>query len=300
MDSSQGISIGVFGYKERENFDNFLDSFIYNINLLDSSLRLEIFFIFDELSPTNKEEIILKLKRIHLSNYIFINNPCRVGKINAINLFLKKSKYNACILCNADTIIGKGVFKRLIHLLLDGPPSVGMVGARVLPYGLDNIPSSVLKKVIAILWDLHHILSLTKPKLSEVIGFKKIFRELPQVGLDDVIMEEYIVGNGYKMVYIPSVCVYTRVPSSWKDYFLQRRRISAQYTRYLLRRRFFPSTRNVNVWLKSFKNRHLKWSQLIGIILLWFIEMYVFILGLITCIKNEDLIRWQISETTKS
>ncbi|HNW39572.1 MAG TPA: hypothetical protein PKI44_03990 [Candidatus Omnitrophota bacterium] len=174
-----------------------------------------------------------------------------------------------------------------------------MIGPRIGPLDPERIPSATLRRIINTLWDLHHQLSLIKPKISEVIGFKKRFINLPLVGLDDLIIEELVSKSGLKIQYLPSKHVYTRVPLSWKEYLSQRRRISAQYINYSLKRNYRASTRDLKIWHKFLLRHNLNLTKVVSIILLMLIEAYALMLGLCDNFRGRDLLKWPAINTTK-
>lgn len=102
---------------------------------------------------------------------------------------------------------------------------VGMVGAHPVPSPSRN---GQLNRETAILWELHHRISLLQPKCGEMVAFRNIVRAIPQdSAVDEATIEVLLRLLGYVVVYTPRSIVYNRGPKTVQDFLLQRRRVQA-------------------------------------------------------------------------
>jgi len=103
-----------------------------------------------------------------------------------------------------------------------------MVGGRVLP--LDN-PNTFCGFSNQLKWKLHHEINIKyseRPKLGELIAFKKIFNRIPpNTAVDEASIEPLIRLQDYKTCYVPKALVYNYGPQNLRELLSQRRRIFA-------------------------------------------------------------------------
>ena len=150
----------------------------------------------------------------------------RDGKVAAINAYLKMRDPRAevTVVCSADLDPARDVLEKLACSLRDHP-DVGMVGGRPVP---DNDPSRLVGRMVRVLWELHHRVSLEVPKMGEIVAFRaplvEYVSELSVV--DEASIEDIIRAKGYALGYVPDAIVTNHGPESLGDYFEQRRRIA--------------------------------------------------------------------------
>ncbi|HEX2681062.1 MAG TPA: glycosyltransferase [Candidatus Dormibacteraeota bacterium] len=145
----------------------------------------------------------------------------RSGKAAAINLLLRESKAPIVVLVGGDVIFTPGSLLRLVEPFRD--PSIGMTGARAVP---TNPRVGIRGQAVNILWDLHHELSLTKPKLGEAVAFRRVFKTIDRNTLvDEAIMELLIRAQGLGLQYVPQAIVRNHGPETLGEFLVQRRRV---------------------------------------------------------------------------
>jgi cellulose synthase/poly-beta-1,6-N-acetylglucosamine synthase-like glycosyltransferase len=147
----------------------------------------------------------------------------REGKSSAINLLLWNTSQEVVVLESADTLPGADTIEALVSPFAD--PSVGMTGGRPVP---TNAPTSFMGFTAHLLWQLHHRISSHKPKMGELIAFRRYFRQIPhQSAVDEASIEPLIKGQGLELLYVPEAIVLNKGPETVGDFLKQRRRIFA-------------------------------------------------------------------------
>lgn len=150
----------------------------------------------------------------------------REGKVAAINAYLKlrDPRAEVVVLCSADLDLQRDVVERLVVSLRDHP-RVGMVGGRPVP---DNDPSKLVGRMVRLLWELHHRVSLEVPKMGEIVAFRaslvEYVSELSVV--DEASIEDIVRAKGYDLGYAEDAIVTNHGPETIGEYFEQRRRIA--------------------------------------------------------------------------
>jgi poly-beta-1,6-N-acetyl-D-glucosamine synthase len=211
-------SIGVCVYNEEKNIGNLLKSIIKQ--KLTNVVISEIIVIASG-SIDHTQEIVMtfcrKDKRIKL-----IKQQFRQGKASAVNLFINKAKTNILVLCGGDLLLPVNVIERLVSKFAD--PEVGMAGCHPVP--VNNIESTFCGFAGHLLWELHHRIALQKPKMGEMVAFRKIFKRIPEnSSVDEPNIEPLIRCQGYKIQYVPEAEIYNKAPTKISDFIKQRRRI---------------------------------------------------------------------------
>ena len=149
--------------------------------------------------------------------------PERTGKAAAVNRLIKQAKGEVIVLSGADTLPDRVAISSLVAPLCD--PAVGMTGAQVVPV---DTPDTVLGRMSHMLWRLHHLMALRRPKLGEMVAFRNVIAGIPPDAVtDEVALEAEIHARGYRLVYAPAALVFNRGPQTLHDFLLQRRRIYA-------------------------------------------------------------------------
>jgi glycosyltransferase involved in cell wall biosynthesis len=150
----------------------------------------------------------------------------REGKVAAINAYLRMRDPRAevVVVCSADLDLHRDVVEKMVCFLREHP-QVGMVGAHPVP---NNDPSSLVGRMVNILWDLHHRVSLEVPKMGEIVAFRadlvQYVSELSVV--DEASIEDIVRAKGYALGYVPDAIVTNHGPETLGEYFEQRRRIA--------------------------------------------------------------------------
>jgi cellulose synthase/poly-beta-1,6-N-acetylglucosamine synthase-like glycosyltransferase len=150
----------------------------------------------------------------------------REGKVAAINAYLKVRDPRAeiCVVCSADLDPEPDVIEKMVVSLIEHP-EVGMVGARPVP---DNDRFTLVGRMVHVLWELHHKVALTVPKMGEIVAFRaalvEYVSELSVV--DEASIEDVVRAKGYALGYVPEAIVRNHGPETLSEYFEQRRRIA--------------------------------------------------------------------------
>jgi cellulose synthase/poly-beta-1,6-N-acetylglucosamine synthase-like glycosyltransferase len=150
----------------------------------------------------------------------------REGKVAAINAYLKlrDPRAEVCVVCSADLDPAPDVIEKMILKLIEHP-EVGMVGARPVP---DNDRSTLVGRMVHVLWELHHKVALVVPKMGEIVAFRaalvEYVSELSVV--DEASIEDVVRAKGYALGYVPDAVVRNHGPETLAEYFEQRRRIA--------------------------------------------------------------------------
>lgn len=152
-----------------------------------------------------------------------LTQTCRSGKSAAINLLLRQTQQEIIALVNADTIPAPNAIESLVSPFADS--DVGMTGGRPVPV---NNPHTFIGYAAHFLWNLHHQVSLRRPKMGEMIAFRNFFRQIPSdSAVDEASIEPLIRGQGLELHYVPEAIVHNRGPETIQDFLRQRRRIYA-------------------------------------------------------------------------
>lgn len=148
----------------------------------------------------------------------------REGKASAITLLLRQSaEADRIVLMGGDTILEAGTLEALLAPFDD--PRVGMTGGRPVPV---NAPDSWMGRVVHLLWNLHHEIARTTPKLGELVAFRRLFESIPSdTAVDEASIEGLVLERGLRLVYVPEARVRMKGPETVVDYLSQRRRIHA-------------------------------------------------------------------------
>ena len=212
-------SVGICAYNEEATIGSHLQS------LQRQELnRVEVvqIMVVSSACRDRTNEIVERLRqeddRIEL-----IQQPERRGKASAVNLFLQEARAGTCILVSADTVLAPRTIEHLCLPFLD--ERVGMTGGHAIPV---NDPSTFMGFASHLIWHLAHEVSLTAPKLGELIAFRNIVDRIPEdTAVDEASIEAVVTQKGYSLRYVPEAIIYNRGPDTVSDYIKQRRRIYA-------------------------------------------------------------------------
>jgi biofilm PGA synthesis N-glycosyltransferase PgaC len=159
-----------------------------------------------------------------------ISQPRREGKASAINLFLKEARGELIVLESADTLPSTYTLQRLLEPFAD--PTVGMTGAHPRPVDSGR---AFMGYTSHFLWWMHHNLALRRPKLGELVAFRRIIQAIPaDTAVDEAAIEAEMARVGLRIAYAPRSIVHNKGPDTLHEYFVQRRRIVAGH-RHLYR-----------------------------------------------------------------
>jgi cellulose synthase/poly-beta-1,6-N-acetylglucosamine synthase-like glycosyltransferase len=227
-----------------------------------------------------------------------IQQEKRSGKASAVNLFLKNVHSDVIILESADTLPGEGSIDALVRPFAN--PRVGMVGGRPVPV---NRGDTFMGFGVQLLWELHHKISLRRPKMGELIAFRQIFAQIPHnTAVDEASIEPLIIGQGFDCVYAPGALVYNKGPETVREYLQQRRRIFAGhlYVRDMLGYRVstMNAARIALLFLQSLKSHRRQAFWALGIALLEIIARLLAVYDY--SVRRINPFQWAIIQSTKN
>src|SRR5580698_2447543 len=147
----------------------------------------------------------------------------REGKVAAINMYLRRRDPRAevIVLCSADLDVKPDVVEKMVCFLRDNA-GVGMVGARPVP---NNDGSRLVGRMVQLLWELHHRVSLEVPKMGEIVAFRsQLVEHVNELSVvDEASIEDIVRAKGYRLGYVPDAVVTNHGPERIAEYFDMRR-----------------------------------------------------------------------------
>lgn len=221
----------------------------------------------------------------------------REGKSSAINLLLWNTSQEIVVLESADTLPRPDTIEALVSPFAD--PSVGMTGGRPVP---TNDPTSFMGFAAHLLWQLHHRVSLHRPKMGELIAFRRYFRQIPHdSAVDEASIEPLIKGQGLQLLYVPEAIVLNKGPETAGDFFKQRRRIFAGHLYVKDTLGYKVSTMNglriLPLFLQEMK---LNWRYLLWGPAVVLLECLARLMGAYDyIIKRKNPFVWPVAKSTK-
>lgn len=150
-----------------------------------------------------------------------LSQPERKGKASAINMFLELTDADIIVMESTDTLPGGNCISYIVDAFKD--PDVGMVGSR--PVTTNDLRTH-MGRVSRILWEGHHHLAMTHPKMGELVAWRNVFDSIPSFSsVDEAAIEAKIIEQGYRLEYEPRAVTYNRGPETIADLRVQRTRI---------------------------------------------------------------------------
>jgi poly-beta-1,6-N-acetyl-D-glucosamine synthase len=212
-------SIGIMAYNEEQNIAQLLSALqkqklekvvIENITVVSSSCM------------DNTENIVRKFAEDDPRITLIVQEK-REGKSSAINLWISRATSEILVLESGDTIPKESTIENLASPFENA--KIGMAGTRPVPV---NDPSSFMGFSAHMLWRLHHMIALTRPKMGEMVAFRNVINGIPESSaVDEDSIEAEISKKGYKTIYCPKAIVQNKGPENFSDFIRQRRRIYA-------------------------------------------------------------------------
>ena len=218
------FSVGICAFNEEKNI---LRSIKYSLKqTIPDNFKLKEIIIVASGCTDNTVPKIRSVLSKHPKIIKLIEEKNRLGKASAVNKIIQNSKSNLIMLQGADTVPAANCYLNFLNHM--NKKNVGMVGGRIVP--TDN-KGSFLGYANHLKWELHHLINLKypeRPKMGELILFKKIFTRIPpQTAVDEASIEPLIKLQGFNTVYEPKSVVYNSGPKTLREYLSQRRRIFA-------------------------------------------------------------------------
>ena len=288
------ISVGIMAYNEESNIGRLLESLL-NQKLTSGNI-VEIFVVASGCTDKTEEivrEFIKQDNRITL-----LVQAKREGKASAINLFLTRAAGDIIILESADTVPETNTVEQLVAPFIN--PQIGMTGAHPIPV---NSKKDFIGFTVHLMWELHHQIALTSPKLGELVAFRNIIKGIPiDTAVDEASIEALILEAGYKLHYAPEAIVYNKGPENIRDFIRQRRRIAAGH-RYLCSAHNYIVTTSSPKKILNTLFRYHSWGLRDTVWTLGAISLEIIgrMLGYYDfCVRRENPFIWDIASTTKN
>jgi biofilm PGA synthesis N-glycosyltransferase PgaC len=228
-------SIGVMAYNEERNISNLLRALC--TQRLETVTIGEIVVVASGCTDNTVGVVEHEMTcdgRIRL-----LVQERREGKMSAINLFLHHARCDVVVIINADVLPEADCIERLVAPLAD--PSVGATSGRPVAINRkDTLPGFAAH----LLWEMHHHISLSEPKMGELIAY----RNFPEISIspdtvdDEGIVEELVARKGMRKVYVPEAILNLRGPTTVPEVIKRRRNIYAGHLQLRARTRYTPST----------------------------------------------------------
>lgn len=226
-----------------------------------------------------------------------ITQKKRQGKASAVNLFLKQARNHFVVVMAGDLLLKNNTIESLVSPFADS--TVGIVGSHPVPVNDEN---TFMGFTAHLMWSLHHQISLSSPKMGEMIAFRKIFQKIPVLSaVDEANIEPLIRGQGYKAVYAPNAIVNNKGPETVSEFIVRRRHIA--YGHHCVKKEYsyeVSTSNSFNIIFTLIKNiqpsiRFFIWTP--AIIAL---EAYARILGYVDYkLKRKSHTIWQVTPSTK-
>jgi len=286
-------SIGIMAYNEAANIGRLLEALLAQRT---TSVQIDRMIVVAS-GCTDRTEEIVRAFCARDARIVLLHQPRREGKSSAVNLLLRNTESEVVVLHSADTFPLPETIQALVEPFHD--PDVGMVGGRPIP---TNRPDTFMGFGAHLLWDLHHQVSLRRPKMGELIAFRNIFRQIPcDSAVDEASIEPLIIGQGQRHQYAPQAIVRNHGPENVRDFMRQRRRIFAGhlYVKDMLGYRVatMNGLRIAWLYLRSFRPtwRYLIWGPAI-------VALEVFARLIATydyTVRKRKPYAWPVAESTK-
>lgn len=213
------VSLGIMAYNEEKNIRQLLQS-LQHQQL--ATVRIREIIVVSSGSTDQTEKIVQEATRAqpHLR---LITQAKREGKASAVNLFLREATSSVIVLVSADLRLEPTTLETLVAPLADA--EIGLTGAHPIPI---NDRQTFLGFAAHLLWELHHQIAVTTPKMGEMIAFRKIFEKIPTLSaVDEANIEPLIRGQGYRSVYVSEAIIWNKGPTTLRQFIAGRRRIYA-------------------------------------------------------------------------
>lgn len=266
------VSIGIFAHNEESNIEKTLESVLSQKTEI---AKIKEILVISSGSSDKTNAIVRnyckKYKKVKL-----LEELKRKGKSSAVNLFIRKSKAQILTAISADLQLSKNAIEEITLPFLQN--KVGMVGAHPKP---KEVNKSQVGNEVKLLWKLHHVISLVKPKCGEMVAFRKVIRSIPkESAVDEASIEVLLKLIGYEIVYAPRAIVYNKAPKTIKDFLTQRRRIFAGHIWINEKYNYKVSTMDINNDLEAVFSYFIKNPKdIMSLVKLIFLEIFGRILG---------------------
>lgn len=286
-------SIGIMAYNEEANIGRLLQALQRQETC---KCNIQEIIVLASGCTDNTEGIVREYSKQDPKIQLVVQ-PQREGKASAVNLFLRHSNADILILESADTVPEPMTIEHLIEPFADR--DIGMTGGHPVPV---NDPQTFMGFAVHLLWEMHHQIALRHPKLGELTAFRRVFHRIPRYSaVDEANIEPLIVGQGYRLCYVPEAIVLNRGPETVADFMKQRRRIYAGHVRVRREQGYSVATMGSGgILLALARSLRWEWRFLLWTPAVVALEIIGRVLGWVDFrLRKQDHAVWQIAETTK-
>lgn len=285
------FSVLVPVYNEAANIDNLLRSIVsqeYGVGWVD-----EIVVVASGCTDETEDIVgrwVKKDRRIRL-----LRQKKRLGKVSAVNYYLKKSRARVVVMMGGDVMLKQGCLEELVRHFKD--KQVGMVGARIKSV---NDGSSFFGFANQMIWQLHDQMARDYPRLGEVTAWRRVFEQLPKETIcDEAEIEMLVKEKGLRLVYEPKAVGYNHGPTEWGEYISRRRSIHLGHL--LIQKRWGRRVGSEKSWLvlrywwrELIRGKRVVW--LVGLVL---VELIAKVLGKIDYYTYSRQVIWPVAKSAK-
>lgn len=289
------FSVLIPAYNEEENIERLLSSLLKE--KIYHPFKLENIVVVASGCTDKTETIVKKFCKKH-KKIKLISTPKRLGKANAINLFLRNYNEDIVVMVSADVLpANETTINTLLQPFLR--EEVGLVSGRPIPL---NPHSTLCDRISSLVWHLHHKISLLNPpKVGEIIAFRNVIDKVPPDTLaDEERISAVIQRKGYKVVYAKDAVVYNMSPRKISELIEQRKRIFIGHLLIKKELGYAVPTlrlkRLIKVVIEEIASNPLK---ILTITPLAFLEIFSRLLGFLSYISGSYKASWKVCKTTK-
>ncbi len=217
------VSVGICAYNEENNISKLLKNVLEEQSLSKDS---EVLVVCSGCTDSTEEQIqhysINDLRvKVHVEKE-------RRGKASAINYVLAHAAAEIIIFVSADTLPDKECFSKLLRKMQT--QNVGIVSGNPVPV---NSSRSLIGRIVQLMWRFHgHVFEeLNDAGLArhatEVFCIRKdiVDRIPPEIVNDDAYLAVTAKKKGWLIKYSAESKVSICGPQTFKEYFVQRRRV---------------------------------------------------------------------------
>lgn len=225
------ISVGIIAHNEEVLIERVAQAYLSQRTAVADIVEIVIV----SCSSTDRTDFLASRLASDHPRLRLVQRPERTGKLGAIQAFADEARGEVLVVAAGDSVPAVDAVEELVRPFVFND-DCGMTGPRVVSA---SPPVSLPARLHARLWELHHELARTAPKLGEVVAVRAIHlrEQLPSgVHCDEVVLEARVNADHARLRYAPEAVVRNFAPPSLFQLYRQRRRIACQHlaaNRYL-------------------------------------------------------------------